>query len=183
MIQLMKPKLKFYIGFFVSCAISLFFLLSFLHGQEENPPFRVMHWRCYLPGGTFVVKVNAITSVSSHEYLVNGVARVTEVTVATTASVVARFYYLEPLKPKAPMGIGQSTLDKVQEKIKEGVERVGQEVAEDAIWKKVTKDYPATTHAHTVEYRLESKEDLERLYKSVEKSFLTPQNGSFRLVE
>jgi hypothetical protein len=126
-------------------------------------------WKCELPGGAYVVSLPTITSVSSHEYVVDGAARVTEVTVATTSAVVTRFYYLEPILPKAPLGIGQSVIDKVQEHSEEITGRAGIE----PVWKKVVKNYPTTTHAHTVEYRLDSLEQLEKLRKSLETAWRT----------
>lgn len=132
-------------------------------------------WRAVLPGGTFVVALSAITSVSSHEYVVDNTARVTEVTVATAGSLIGRFYYLEPNVPEAPGGIGQSAITFMQEKLTEGAERTGSDV-----WKKVVKSYPASTHAHTVEYRIESKDLLEKLYKNVETAWLRGRGDTFK---
>jgi hypothetical protein len=134
-------------------------------------------WRCQLPGGTYAVAVNTISSVSIHEYLVDGVARVTELTVATTSSVVARFYHLEPLTPKSPVGVGQTVIDKVQEKIEEATIRTGLEPA----WKKVVKNYPVATHAHTVEYRLENKDDITKIHASLEAAWRNNRDGNFKL--
>jgi hypothetical protein len=134
-------------------------------------------WRCQLPGGTYAVAVNTISSVSTHEYLVDGVARVTELTVATTSSVVARFYHLEPITPKSPVGVGQSVIDKVQEKVEEATTRTGL----DPVWKKVVKNYPVATHAHTVEYRLENKDDLAKIQTSLETAWRNNRDGNFKL--
>ena len=38
---------------------------------------------------------------------------------------------------------------------------------------KVVKNYPVTTHAQTVEYRLQKKEEVEELYTSLRNAFLT----------
>jgi hypothetical protein len=124
-------------------------------------------WKCKLPGGTYEVAVNAILAVSSHEYLVDGVARVTEVNVDTTGSLLARFYYIEPITPNSPIGLGQSALDKAGELANELAERTGQ----DQPWKKVVKSYPTTTHARTVEYRVESAEQLTHIFHSAETAF------------
>jgi hypothetical protein len=43
------------------------------------------------------------------------------------------------------------------------------------------KDYPATTHAHTVEYRIESKEKLQGLLKSLTDSLTSGRGDSFKL--
>jgi hypothetical protein len=137
---------------------------------------RLALWKCELPGGTYEVALRNIISVSSHDYVVDNVARVTEVNIDTNGSTVVRFYYLEPVKPSAPSGIGQSALDRVQELAKEASGRVGA----DQIWQKVTKNYPTTTHAHTVEYRLESKDQLTALFTSVERAWRTGVAAQFK---
>jgi len=121
-------------------------------------------WKCELPGGVYMVNLATVSSVSTHEYVVNGTARVTEFTIGTNGAVVARFYYIEPMVPKSPVGFGQSIIDKVQEKTEEAADRAEVE----QVWKKVVKDYPVTTHAHTVEYRLESVAQVTKLQKSIE---------------
>ena len=114
-----------------------------------NPPAAaILLFRAKLPGGTYEVSVRSIVAVTSHEYLVDGIARVTEVNIDTTGSLLARFYFLEPVTPTSPLGIGQATLDKAQELLKQAADKTGQDV-----WKKVVKNYPTTTHARTVEYR------------------------------
>lgn len=133
-------------------------------------------WRCELPGGIYIVNVRSITSLSSHEYIVDNVARVTEVTIGTTGDVVGRFYYIEPIT-KSPLPVGQSALDKIEEKLQEGAQRVGVE----PIWKKVLKTFPGSTHAHTVEYRLESKDQLDQILSNLEKAWRNRQGGTLRI--
>ena len=62
-------------------------------------------WRCNLSGGTYQVVVGAMLSVSSHEYVVDGAARVTEVNVDTTGQLAVRFYFIEPAVVAGPGGI------------------------------------------------------------------------------
>jgi hypothetical protein len=128
-------------------------------------------FRCTLPGGIYEVAVGAIIAVTSHEYLVDGVARVVEVNVDTSGSLLARFYFIEPNTPNTPMGIGASTLETAQRLLTEGAEKTGQDV-----WKKVVKSYPTTTHARTVEYRLESREQLNKVYAGAEEAFRLNQD-------
>src|SRR4051812_6518678 len=123
-------------------------------------------FRCTLPGGTYEVAVSAIIAVTSHEYLVDGVARVVEVNIDTNGSLLARFYFIEPNTPNTPSGIGASTLETAQRLLTEGADKTGQDV-----WKKVVKSYPTTTHARTVEYRLESREQLNKVYAAAEEAF------------
>lgn len=128
-------------------------------------------FRATLPGGTYEVAVGAIIAVASHEYLVDGVARVTEVNIDTAGSLLARFYYLEPAKPNTPLGIGSATVDAAQRLLQEAADKTGQDA-----WKKVVKTYPTTTHARTVEYRVASLEQLTKIYEAAEAAFRTQKD-------
>jgi len=126
-------------------------------------------WICVTPGGTYEVALRSMVSVSSCEYIVDNVARVNEVNIDTGGNMAVRFYYLQPMTPNSPLGLGQSTINKLQEVVTEAAQRTGQ----DEIWKKVVKNYPTTTHAHTIEYRVDSKDDLEKIFASAELAFRT----------
>ncbi|MDP9291811.1 MAG: hypothetical protein M3O82_05550 [Verrucomicrobiota bacterium] len=133
-------------------------------------------WKCKLPGGTYEVALRSIVAVSTQDYIVDNVARVNELNIDTTGNMVVRFYYLEPLTPSSPVGLGQATIDKVKDVLNEAAERTGQ----DAVWKKVVKNYPTTTHAHTTEYRVDSKEDIDKLFKSAEAAFRSGKNTEYK---
>jgi hypothetical protein len=132
-------------------------------------------WRCTSPGGTYEVALRSIVSVSSCEYLVDAVARVHEVNIDTTGNMAVRFYFIEPVTPNSPIGLGQSTIDKVQEIAAEVADRAGG----DEVWKKVVKNYPTTTHAHTIEYRVDSQGDLDAIFTSAEKAFRTGRGEQY----
>ncbi len=133
----------------------------------------IVLFRAKLPGGTYEVGVRSIVAVTSHEYIVDGVARVTEVNIDTTGSLLARFYFLEPMQANSPSGLGQATLDKAQELLKQAADKTGQDA-----WKKVVKNYPTTTHARTVEYRMVEKADLTKIYEAAEEAFRLQKNKS-----
>lgn len=154
---------------------------SALVAQETSPtpsptPGRAVIWQAVLPGGNYAVRVSYMTAVSIHEYVVDGAARVTEVNIGTVGSDLVRFYYIEANVPKAPGGVGQSVINEVQDKVNEGSSRANL----DDAWQKVVKNYPTTTHAHTVEYRLNSRESLQKLFESAQKSFLNSVPGIFK---
>lgn len=134
-------------------------------------------WRCDLPAGTYEVAVRAIISVSRHEFIVDGVARVTEVNVDTQGNMAVRFYYIEPNTPKAPSGVGQSAIDRASELAKEVAGRTGA----DDIWKRVIKSYPTTTHAHTIEYRVGNEDQLKQIFTSVQTAFESGQGSTLKL--
>lgn len=133
-------------------------------------------WRGELPGGVFLVALRSIVSISSHEYVVDGLARVTEVNIATASTVEARFYFLEPMGANSTSTTA-ATLEMLQQRVQD-LSASHPEV--EAVWQKVVKNYPTTTHAHTVEYRLSSKADLQSLYESLEQSWTTGKGVNFK---
>lgn len=136
-------------------------------------------WRCELPGGVYLVALRNIQSVSSHEYVVDGAARVTEVTVATASSVEARFYYLEPVGANAasPVGASAATLQAMQQRVQD---LAASHSPVEPVWEKVIKNYPATTHAHTVEFRLGSKANLTQIEESLEQAWTTNKGSNLK---
>jgi hypothetical protein len=139
-------------------------------------PTNIAMWKCTLPAGTYEVAVRAMVSVSQHEFIVAGTARVTEVNIDTMGNTVARFYYIEPLTPSSPIGLGQSTIGKIQDIVTEAGNRV---TNGDPPWMKVVKDYPTSTHAHTVEYRLDNLDDLTAIFNSAESAFRLQKNTAY----
>lgn len=136
-----------------------FLLASASEGQAQIPLFQAK-----LPGGAYTVAVRAIISVSTHEYVVDGAARVTEVNIDTAGSLAVRFYFIEPTTPNLG-GVGAASIEKVQQIASDLGERTGEDV-----WKKVVKSYPTTTHARTVEYRVAQKEHLTRIFQAADEA-------------
>ena len=135
-------------------------------------------WRVNLPGGTYELIVGAMISVSSHEYVIEpGTTRVTEVNVDTTGQLNVRFYYIEAGMAAPPGGIGGATFDKVKSLVNEAGERTG--AAE--MWKNVRKTYPTTTHARTVEYRVSSKESLNKVFSSASRCLRTGREDEVKI--
>ena len=142
---------------------------------SPTPVSRLPIWRGELPGGTYEVALRAIVSVSIHDYIVDGVARVKEVNVDTQGNMAARFYYLEPTAAKSPLGVGQSAIDRISDLAKEAGQRVGAE----EVWQRVVKSYPSTTHAHTIEYRIESEDQLKQIFTSAQGAFESGKSATF----
>jgi hypothetical protein len=134
-------------------------------------------FRAELPGGTYLVALRSVVSVSRHEYVVDAAARVHEVNIETTGSLLARFYFIEPNTPVpgAVPGAAAAT-EKAKQLLTEGADKTGVEA-----WRRVVKNYPASTHARTVEYRLQTKEDLDRLFSSAEQAFSSQQTVRVRI--
>src|SRR5882757_1770707 len=72
------------------------------NNASERPPQSFPLWKAELPGGSYLIARNAINAVSSQQYILDGVARVTEVNISTAGVFQPRFYYLEMLPAEAP---------------------------------------------------------------------------------
>jgi hypothetical protein len=134
--------------------------------QQGNVQSALPLFRAQLPGGIYEVAVRSIVAVSSHEYIVEGIARVVEVNVDTTGSLLARFYFIEPNTPAPASGLASGALEKAQQLLTTATDKTGVDV-----WKRVVKNYPTTTHARTVEYRVQSREDLDKIFNAADEAF------------
>ncbi len=179
---IMRPFL-----FLLATALSVWLPGAALHAQDASasatPTGTVTvgtagFWRCSLPGGVYLVALRNIQSISTHEYVVDGAARVTELTVATASSVEARFYYLEPIQPNAASPVGGSGTAILQTMQQHVQDLATTHSPVEPVWEKVIKNYPATTHAHTVEYRLTNKANLAQLEQSLEQAWTYNKGAS-----
>ena len=137
---------------------------------DQASPLRA--WEAEFERGHYLVWLNSISSISKHEYVADTAARVVEVNIATNSSVQARFYFLEPVTKQIDSGVlgaSQSAL----EKAKAVVTGVAERVAPGSTDMRVVKNYPTSTHAHTVEFILETEDELNSLYASLTQAVKT----------
>ena len=146
--------------------------------RVNDTPNKIRFWDCNVPGGNYTIALNNIASVSIHEFNVTG-GRVTEVNVDTLGSVCARFYFMEPMK----IGSTLSATEVVKERLTEVADTVADRTGTDKAWRKVQKDYPIATHAHTVEFRLQFKEDLSAIHGSVKGAWMSGIGRTIKVVE
>jgi hypothetical protein len=141
--------------------------------DDSNPRF----WQAaFANGGHYLVKMEHIICASRHEYIGNGTARVVEVTIGTHTSLVARFYFLEPVGKDTKIAGAAAVMDRAEQLAKEAAGRVSPTAAQ----LNVIKDYPNTTHAHTVEYVLQSEEALGSLYQSLMQAINTGRGRTWK---
>lgn len=135
-------------------------------------------WDGKLAGGSYLVRCTQILALSKHEYVADGTARVVEVNLTMNSNMTVRFYYLEPVRLEGGgvVGAGQQAIDKARELMKDAASRVSPSLTTP----KVVKSYPASTHAHTVEFVLPSEERLNSLHASLERSFRSGQGRVWR---
>ena len=125
---------------------------------ETRNPF----WQASVGGGHYMVRIDRIASISRHRYLLDGSVIVDEVTVDTTGQALARFYHLSPVTE----GIGDGSVGRIAER---GRELLGQATdrAGTDLHRMVVKTFPETTHARSIEFRVDTAEQLTALYDSL----------------
>jgi hypothetical protein len=131
-------------------------------------------WQATLAGGHYMVSLDRISSVSRHQYVLDGAVIVDEVTVDTIGQALARFYYITPITDAAPGSTASDVVDRARELVERAADRAGTDVQN-----MVVKKYPVTSHAKTIEYRILSEAELTALYKSVQNSWETGRGRKF----
>lgn len=162
------------------CLAALSSALPCLHAQapaapEPTPNPNVSEadapnafWDCTLPGGNYTVLLGKISVVSLHEFnLVGG--RVTELNIVTEGDALARFYFMEAVPP----GNGTAAADLAKTRLTELANTAADRTGTEKLWQKVQKDYPLATHAHTIEFRIQTKADLLSLHASAKRAWTT----------
>jgi hypothetical protein len=157
-------------------------------GRITDEETKNLLWDCTLPGGNYTVAIGKITSVSTHQYVVKTPTqtataaplptRVYEVNIATDSAMVTRFYYIETAVDGGALSTVKTGFDRVTQVADQAADRTGAV----KFWQMVQKDYPLSTHAHTIEYRLESMDDLNRLFASVKRAWTTSKGVRFAIV-
>jgi hypothetical protein len=134
-------------------------------------------WTGSLKGGRYMVKTMQIIALSKHEYVADGVARVVEVNLTLSSNSHVRFYFLEPvrLEGTGAVAVGQQAIDKARALVQDAAARVSPTLTEP----KVVKNYPTTTHTHTIEYVLKEEARLNSLFESLEAAFRDPGKKHF----
>lgn len=135
-------------------------------------------WDGRLKGGSYLVRCTQILALSKHEYVADSVARVVEVNLTLNSSMNVRFYYLEPLRLEGGgiVGAGQQALDKARAMVQDAASRVSPTLTTP----KVVKNYPTSTHAHTIEFVIADEERLNSLHASLERAFRTGRGRIWR---
>ncbi len=126
-------------------------------------------WEVYLPGGSFTVHLSKIASVSKHEYLVDGAARVVEVNIDTVGNALVRFYFIEPSSDGGQLNVARIVGGRAEDIARKVTDRTGTQ----EVWRQAIKSYPASTHAHTIEFRLEDEGNLDAIAASARSAWMS----------
>ncbi len=133
-------------------------------------------WEASLPGGTYMVALDRISSVSMHSYVVGGSFLVYEVDIETNGSALARFYAMEVVGENNDSNVAKRFIERGKSLIDRGGNRIG--VNTNTL---VEKQYPTTTHAKTIEYRLATKQSLDQLFNSLKRAWSENRGRKFTI--
>lgn len=127
-------------------------------------------------------KEEAVLSISQQEY-VTAAFRVLELNIVTDGTAMLRIYYSRPLRAgelaqalsdtgtAAGIPAGSIIQQPLPPQVQAMADRASS-VAEAATSSTVIKEYPIATHAHTIEYRINSREELIELHDELKKHWL-----------
>ncbi|MFK7910644.1 MAG: hypothetical protein AB8F34_08575 [Akkermansiaceae bacterium] len=133
-------------------------------------------WQASLPGGSYIVALDRISSISKHTYILNGNLKVTEVVIDTNGNSLARFYYIIPVTEDSSSGAAAGLTNRG----KELLDKVGERTGVNANTA-VAKQYPNTTHAKTVEYRISQEANLDQLFGSARTAWTKGRGRKFTI--
>jgi hypothetical protein len=125
-------------------------------------------WQAALPGGHYMVAIDRIASISMHEYLLDGQLVVNEVVVDTNGRGLARFYHVVTVAENSASGTARRVVEKGHEFLDKAGEKAGTDIHD-----MVQKNYPTTSHAGMIEFRLQDLRDLQAIYKSLKNAWET----------
>ena len=133
-------------------------------------------WQVSVAGGNYMVALDRISSISKHTYVTDGAFRVTEVVIDTNGNSLVRFYYIIPVSEDSASSLGSGLTTRAKELLDKAGERTGANANT-----MVAKQYPTTTHAKTVEFRISHEEDLDKLYNNVRKAWIKGKGNKFTI--
>lgn len=142
--------------------------------QQTDRESRNNFWEANLPGGTFLVALGRISSVSRHKYVLDGALIVDEVTIDTTGQALARFYFISPISVSGQGAAAAQVTQRILDLADGVATRAGSDVQD-----MVVKKYPLTTHAKTVEYRLLTEAQLGALFQSARTAWVSGKGRVF----
>jgi len=123
-----------------------------------------------------MVALDRITSISNHAYVLDGTVVVTEITIDTLGTTVARFYQITPVSEYSELNITGLLTDRLSDIADRQTDFTGMDPTTT-----VQKKYPLTTHAKTIEYQISTIKELSALYKSLSTSWESGRGRKFSI--
>lgn len=148
--------------------------------EVEDRQVKNRFWTASVAGGSYMVQLDRISSISRHEYLLDGAVIVDEVTIDTLGQALARFYFIRPVTDEARGNATGNAASRLVDRARDLAERNAGRVGMD-VQNMVVKKYPETTHAKTIEYRVLSQGQLNALYSSVRTAWENGRGREFKI--
>lgn len=123
-----------------------------------------------------MVALDRISSVSIHTYVIGQSYIVNEVNIQTSGSGLVRFYTFELPGESGAASTARNLIDRGKSLVESGGARAGVDLNTT-----VEKEYPITTHAHTIEYRLFDTDDLDELHASIKRALKENRGRKFTI--
>ena len=118
-------------------------------------------WKANIDDSIVSVPVRSIEFFGIQDYDVDGATRVRELTISTDSHNLVRIYHIRPLEAVASRA--SNTIDALR-RVAEGAS--GEELDLPV------KIFPATTHAHMMEFRVSEKDHIDALYNHLEQTMI-----------
>lgn len=113
-----------------------------------------------------MVALDRISAISRHKYVLDGALIVDEVNIDALGQALVRFYFITPITDEIAGNGAAGAAVRAVERGKELIERSANRAGTD-VHNMVVKKYPDTTHAKTIEFRVQTAQQLTELYQSV----------------
>ena len=132
---------------------------------------------------TYYGSADGVQSISTQDYI-TATFRVIELNIVTQGSALLRIYYPRPLRPGELQqamsdGLGATGIlggsSIIQRPLPPQVQAIADRaagVSEAVTGTEVMKGYPIATHAHTIEFRIGSRDELLDLHQELKKHWL-----------
>ncbi len=132
-------------------------------------------WIGNFPEGQYVVHLSRIVAVAQHKYILDNACMVYEVTLITMGNTPTKFYYLETLGQNSGINAIKNVTDRTKELGSGAANRAtGGNIDPDTT---VAKAYPNT---NTVEFRVATLEQLNKVYASLLRAWQDGKGRTFK---
>lgn len=112
------------------------------------------------PAGNICVRLSEITSVSIHNYMLNGKIPIAELTIDTTGNNSIRIYSV-------------LSGEDMSKEILSLVSQLKSEASSLGSTPQVAKQFPEGTHSHSIEYSVSDASKLKGIYNSITKAMMS----------
>lgn len=120
------------------------------------------------PQGNICVRLSEITSITIHNYMLNGKIPIGELTIDTTGNNSIRIYCV-------------LSAEDMSKEVLSMVSALKAETSDLGSVPQVAKQFPEGTHAHSIEYSVTSETQLKAIYASIVKSMMSNKNGKMTI--